>query len=83
MMEVFNDIFTKVAGSLITGLVIAAFHLNSRVQRLETAYSIRSTSEQHDSETLQSVTLLIAKVDTLLETAIKRLDILEKHTFQL
>ena len=98
-------LFTETVSRLVQALVVAVsafvFHLNRRVQRLETKEEVRAALDELQKETeqkkaerleeqlekavtsLSTFTTLVERVETLLETGLKRLDILEKHVFKL
>jgi hypothetical protein len=84
-----TDIIAKVAAPLLAALLGGCIHLWQRVTKLETV--IDRMAEDHREniveardldKTMTSITLLVTKVDTLLEVSMRRLDMLERQVFK-
>jgi len=99
MLQVFNvaDFTARLAEALVVGVVAYSFRLSHRVTRAENNISkaeekIKERGSAMDNVTKElasvsaasdQLTALMVKVDTLLETGLKRIDMLEKHVFKM
>jgi hypothetical protein len=85
-----NDVSTKILGSLALAAIAGIYHLWDRVRDVEAALqreiTLRKehTEDAHQvSQTLNHLTLLTAKIATLLETALTRVTMIEKKVFDM
>ncbi len=97
MHSFFEDLAARLADASIVGVAVYLWRLASRVRNLEEhwrATEARFADQEKDANaradrldtavaSLGNFTALMAKMETLLETGLRRLDIIEKHVFRL
>jgi hypothetical protein len=76
------DLIAKIAAPLLAALLGGCIHLWMRVAAIEANLQRESQTSDRMEVALNSISLLVTKVDTLLEVSMRRLDMLERQVFK-